>query len=90
MLLSITVCPLLIFSLQYSTSSSPYITAVGGTQFQVRSTIGNETTWPGSGGGFSNEFPQPPYQKSAVARWVEIGTWQATEEAQLNLSSRCV
>jgi len=48
-------------------ASSPYITAVGGTDFQVASTIGEETTWKDGGGGFSNTFAIPSYQADAVA-----------------------
>jgi len=47
---------------------SPYITAVGGTDF-VGPGIGEETAWPSSGGGFSNYFPIPDYQKDAVAAY---------------------
>jgi tripeptidyl-peptidase-1 len=50
-------------------ASSPYITAVGGTDFKVLSTIGEETTWKDSGGGFSNTFPIPSYQVDAVAAY---------------------
>ena len=47
-------------------AGSPYITAVGGTNFQQKSTIGNETAWDCGGGGFSDEFPQPSWQADAV------------------------
>lgn len=47
-------------------AGSPYITAVGGTDFLVRSTIGAEKAWQQGGGGFSDHFAQPAYQKSAV------------------------
>lgn len=43
-------------------SSSPYVTTVGGT---VRTTAGS-VTWPRSGGGFSNHFRMPRYQKGVV------------------------
>jgi len=48
-------------------ASSPYITAVGGTDFKVASTIGEETAWKDGGGGFSNTFAIPSYQADAVA-----------------------
>ena len=41
---------------------SPYITAVGGTNFATKSVIGAETAWSGSGGGFSDTFAIPSYQ----------------------------
>merc|ERR1719356_1300903 len=47
---------------------SPYITTVGGTDFKG-SGIGEETAWQDSGGGFSNYFNIPEYQKSAVAAY---------------------
>jgi len=47
---------------------SPYITTVGGTDFKG-SDIGEETAWSASGGGFSNYFGIPDYQKSAVAAY---------------------
>lgn len=40
-------------------SGSPYVTAVGGTDLKVKSVIGEETAWTGSGGGFSDAFPIP-------------------------------
>lgn len=46
-------------------AGSPYITAVGGTNFEG-SSIGPETAWSASGGGFSDTFAIPAYQKSAV------------------------
>merc|ERR1712228_58348 len=49
-------------------AGSPYITAVGGTDF-VGDSIGDETSWVASGGGFSDEFDIPEYQKTAVASY---------------------
>jgi tripeptidyl-peptidase-1 len=49
-------------------AASPYITAVGGTNF-LGSSIGEETTWSGSGGGFSDTFEIPSYQQHAVAAY---------------------
>jgi len=48
---------------------SPYITVVGGTNF-LGNDIGEETTWNDGGGGFSNTFPSPAYQKDAVAKYL--------------------
>jgi len=50
-------------------ASSPYITAVGGTDFKVASTIGEETTWKDGGGGFSDTFDIPDYQADLVAKY---------------------
>jgi len=50
-------------------ASSPYITAVGGTDFKEESVIGEESSWQYSGGGFSNTFPIPWYQTDAVAKY---------------------
>lgn len=47
---------------------SPYITAVGGTDFKG-SGIGEETAWSNSGGGFSNYFGIPEYQAAVVAAY---------------------
>eukprot|EP00933_Yihiella_yeosuensis_P070677 TRINITY_DN78823_c0_g1_i1.p1 TRINITY_DN78823_c0_g1~~TRINITY_DN78823_c0_g1_i1.p1 ORF type:complete len:584 (+),score=107.35 TRINITY_DN78823_c0_g1_i1:91-1842(+) len=46
-------------------AGSPYITSVGGTDF-VSNDIGDEQAWQESGGGFSDNFPAPAYQKAAV------------------------
>lgn len=46
-------------------AASPYITAVGGTDF-VTSDIGEEMAWNAGGGGFSDTFGIPDYQKQAV------------------------
>lgn len=54
-------------------AGSPYITAVGGTQFSKTSTIGNETTWADGGGGFSNTFARPSYQADAVSGYLTSG-----------------
>jgi tripeptidyl-peptidase-1 len=50
-------------------AASPYITAVGGTDF-AGTEIGDETTWKSGGGGFSDTFAQPDYQKEAVAAYL--------------------
>jgi tripeptidyl-peptidase-1 len=48
-------------------ASSPYITAVGGTDFATKSVIGEETAWSCGGGGFSDAFAMPSWQADAVA-----------------------
>ena len=47
---------------------SPYITAVGGTDFATTS-IGAETAWSAGGGGFSDTFGIPSWQSDAVAAY---------------------
>jgi len=49
-------------------AGSPYITSVGGTDF-AGSTIGDETAWTLGGGGFSDTFAIPDFQKEAVASY---------------------
>lgn len=51
-------------------ASSPYLTAVGGTNFVRQGVIGPEESWDGSGGGFSDHFPMPLYQKEAVEQYL--------------------
>ena len=51
-------------------ASSPYITSIGGTNFLVKSTIGEETTWDCGGGGFSDTFPVPSWQKTIVQNYL--------------------
>merc|ERR1719223_889323 len=50
-------------------AASPYVTAVGGTDF-AGSSVGDETTWADGGGGFSDTFGIPDYQKDAVATYL--------------------
>ena len=47
-------------------ASSPYVTAVGGT-------VSLSEVWEMGGGGFSNAFPTPDYQKSAVDAYLNTG-----------------
>ncbi|CDO69086.1 hypothetical protein BN946_scf184992.g35 [Trametes cinnabarina] len=54
-------------------SNCPYVTSVGGTQGYAP-----EEAWEGSSGGFSNYYPAPSYQTSAVASYL----------TQLSASSR--
>jgi tripeptidyl-peptidase-1 len=53
---------------------SPYITAVGGTNFAEKSVIGEESTWDCGGGGFSNEFPTPEWQQDVVNEYFATAT----------------
>jgi tripeptidyl-peptidase-1 len=49
-------------------AASPYITAVGGTDFLTYS-VGDEQAWSAGGGGFSDTFDIPAYQADAVAAY---------------------
>jgi len=49
---------------------SPYVTAVGGTNFVKKSVIGDEEAWSSSGGGFSDEFARPSFQDAAVKEYL--------------------
>jgi tripeptidyl-peptidase-1 len=50
-------------------AGSPFITGVGGTDFAVSTTIGDEKAWSDGGGGFSDAFGIPSWQASAVATY---------------------
>jgi len=50
------------------------VTAVGGTDFNVKSTIGEEKAWSSGGGGFSDTFAIPSYQADAVAHYKSTAT----------------
>jgi len=52
-------------------AASPYITAVGGTDLAQKSVIGAEKAWSNGGGGFSDHFPAPDYQKDAVKAYLK-------------------
>ncbi|OAA56409.1 Peptidase S8/S53, subtilisin/kexin/sedolisin [Cordyceps fumosorosea ARSEF 2679] len=55
-------------------SSCPYMTSVGSTSIIPGGEAGDEemvTKWFPPGGGFSNIFPRPEYQKHAVNRYFE-------------------
>lgn len=53
-------------------ASSPWVTAVGGTKPSGSyPTPGNEAAIGLSGGGFSNYWPMPDYQKAAVAAYLQ-------------------
>jgi len=55
-------------------SGSPYVTAVGGTNFQTKSVIGAESTWDCGGGGFSDEFVTPSWQQDVVNAYFKTAT----------------
>ncbi len=60
-------------------TSSPYITSVGGT-------ISLDTVWVSGGGGFSNFFSMPDYQKEAVEAYLNSG--EAPSKSHFNVSGR--
>lgn len=47
------------------------MTAVGGTDLAVKSVLGAEKAWSNGGGGFSDQFAMPDYQKDAVAAYLK-------------------
>lgn len=53
-------------------SSSPYITTIGGTAFIKPFGIGEEQGYDISGGGFSNFFEMPDYQKELIAEYFKV------------------
>ena len=67
-------------------ASSPYVTAVGGTDFATRSTVGPEAAWRDGGGGFSDTFPAPAWQRAAVAAY--LATAALPDAALYNASGR--
>ena len=54
-------------------AASPYVTAVGGTDFATKSVIGEETAWSCGGGGFSDHFAMPSWQSGAVNNYLTAG-----------------
>ena len=53
-------------------TSSPYVTSVGGT-------ISLSQVWSLGGGGFSNVFPMPDYQKQAIEAYLNSGVALSTK-----------
>ena len=68
-------------------AASPYITAVGGTDFLTNG-IGEETAWPEGGGGFSNTFSPPDYQKAAVHGYLSNPNAKPPPSSMWNASGR--
>ncbi|KAI0827003.1 subtilisin-like protein [Trametes gibbosa] len=60
-------------------SNCPFVTSVGGTQ-----SFTPEEAWTGSSGGFSDYYPRPAYQESAVSAYLaahgqaNAGRWNAS------------
>jgi len=51
-------------------AGSPYVTAVGGTDFASKGVIGEESAWSCGGGGFSDAFARPSWQEDAVSTYL--------------------
>jgi len=68
-------------------ASSPYVTSVGGTDF-LGSGIGDEMVWKNGGGGFSDTFDMPDYQKDAVAAYKSNADAQLPPAAYWNNTGR--
>ncbi|XP_018427321.1 PREDICTED: tripeptidyl-peptidase 1 [Nanorana parkeri] len=68
-------------------ASSPYVTTVGGTSFKNPFQVTYEVTDYISGGGFSNVFPMPDYQVSAVSQFLKSGQ-KLPPESYYNRSGR--
>mmetsp|Transcript_31066 Transcript_31066/g.99728 ORF Transcript_31066/g.99728 Transcript_31066/m.99728 type:complete len:570 (+) Transcript_31066:64-1773(+) len=74
-------------------AASPYITAVGGTDFVTKSVVGDEKAWVAGGGGFSDDFAIPAYQAEAVAAYLSQpdlppkDMWNSTGRAYPDVSA---
>lgn len=54
-------------------AGSPYITSVGGTNFQEKSVVGPESAWNCGGGGFSDTFARPAWQVPSAVYFLYYG-----------------
>ena len=68
-------------------ASSPYVTAVGATDL-VGDSVGEETAWQRSGGGFSTTFAMPAYQAAAVAAYKAAPAANLPDPARWNQTGR--
>lgn len=57
-------------------AASPYVTAVGGTNFKTKSVIGEESAWSCGGGGFSDTFARPSWQSDVVENYLTLAKQQ--------------
>lgn len=69
-------------------AASPYVTAVGGTDFAAAGVIGDEKAWVDGGGGFSNTFAAPQYQTAAIAAYVKTAGAAMPPQAKWNATGR--
>jgi len=67
---------------------SPYITTVGGTNFAVKSTVGEEAAWNCGGGGFSDVFAQPAFQADAVNAYLANSASNLPPASHFNATGR--
>jgi len=65
-------------------ASSPYVTAVGGTD----GISAPEKVWPEGSGGFSNTFARPSYQVAAVQQYLETAKSSLPDSALWNQTGR--
>jgi tripeptidyl-peptidase-1 len=66
---------------------SPYVTAVGGTDFKTLD-IGDETAWSSGGGGFSDTFARPSWQDAAVKAYLSDSSADLPPASYYNASGR--
>jgi len=71
-----------------SPATSPYVTAVGGTDLKVTDVIGEEQAWSHGGGGFSNYAARPAWQAEAVATYLSTYADQMPPSELFNSSLR--
>lgn len=69
-------------------AASPYITAVGGTDFAQKGVIGDEKAWTAGGGGFSDTFAIPQWQADAVAAYKQDPSAALPPQSMWNNSGR--
>ena len=69
-------------------ADSPYVTAVGGTNFQTDGVIGAESVWSCGGGGFSDTFARPSWQDAAVAGYLSKAASSLPDSSLYNSSGR--
>merc|ERR1712232_986914 len=70
-------------------ASSPYVTAVGGTQpGLLHPQPGGERATGSSSGGFSNYWAMPDWQKTAVQEYVRQSVFPPASQYGINVSGR--
>lgn len=73
-------------------AGSPYVTSVGGTDFSSNE-IGEEKTWSCGGGGFSDHFGTPEFQKNHVEKYIKTANlpnsnlWNASGRGYPDISA---
>jgi len=69
-------------------ASSAYLTAVGGTAMDGILENGDEVAASLSGGGFSNYFPRPSYQTTAVGNYLKTMAGKLPDQSKWNNTGR--